>query len=143
MLCESLTDSDIPHRTLLRQRIIQRWVNEHVEINERLSVCQFSYTLSELIYVSQCAIGNVSFTTNLWSNDNLRSFMALMAHWVSEDPVTKSLGLESALLAFHRVRECHTGESLARTILYLLDRSRITSKVCHGTLSYVVLTHAL
>ncbi|KAI0245391.1 hypothetical protein BJV78DRAFT_1103733, partial [Lactifluus subvellereus] len=65
----SLTDSDIPHRTLLRQCVIQRWVNEHVEINERLS----------------CAIGNVSFTTDLWSNDNLRSFMALTAHWVSED----------------------------------------------------------
>ena len=42
--------------------------------------------------------------------------------------------MRSALIAFHRLRGNHTGESLARTILYLLDRAGITTKTGHFTL---------
>lgn len=53
----------------------------------------------------------------------------MTGHWISEDPTTKTLHLESALFAFHRLRDRHTGESLAQTILYLLDRMHVTHKV--------------
>jgi len=53
----------------------------------------------------------------------------MTGHWISEDPTTKVLHLECTLVAFHRLRDCHTGESLANTILYLLDRMNVTDKV--------------
>ena len=42
--------------------------------------------------------------------------------------------LRSALLGFHRLRGSHTGESLARTVLYLLDHAGVTTKTGHFTL---------
>ena len=53
----------------------------------------------------------------------------MTGHWISEDPTTKALHLESTLFTFHRLRDRHTGESLARTILYLLDRMKLMHKV--------------
>ena len=41
----------------------------------------------------------------------------------------KALHFESALFAFHHLRDHHTGKLLARTMLYLLDRMKITHKV--------------
>ena len=75
------------------------------------------------------ALGNISFTTDIWSDSNLKSYLAMTGHWISEDPTTKVLHLECALIAFHRLRDRHMGESLANTILYLLDRMNVTDKV--------------
>jgi hypothetical protein len=66
---------------------------------------------------------------DIWSNDNRRPFLAMTAHWISEEPSTGTLKLKSALLAFHRIRGNHLGKSLAKTILYLLDRAKTTAKV--------------
>ncbi|KIM66088.1 hypothetical protein SCLCIDRAFT_40814, partial [Scleroderma citrinum Foug A] len=63
------------------------------------------------------ALGNISFTANAWTDSNCRSYLAMTGHWISEDPTMKALHLESALFAFHCLRDRHTGESLARTIL--------------------------
>jgi hypothetical protein len=45
-----------------------------------------------------------------------------------------NLKMRSALIAFHRIRGNHTGASLARTVLYVLDRAGITVKTGHFTL---------
>ena len=79
-------------------------------------------------------VGDVSFTADIWSSDARRPYLALTGHWIAEDTETKSLSLRSALLGFHRLRGSHTGESLARTILYLLDRAGVTTKTGHFTL---------
>lgn len=51
------------------------------------------------------------------------------------NPETQSnLQMRSGLLAFHRIRGRHTGQSLARTLLYLLDRAGVTVKTGHFTL---------
>ena len=84
--------------------------------------------------MSQCAIGNISFTMDVWSDGNLWSYLALTAHWISEDPSTKSLHLESTLLGFYPVCERHTGETLTKVVLFLLDRLGITTKVYHFSL---------
>jgi hypothetical protein len=55
----------------------------------------------------------------------------MTAHWIAEnlDIGKRRLELKVALLAFHRIRGNHTGKSLARTVIYLLDRAGITAKV--------------
>jgi len=53
----------------------------------------------------------------------------MTAHWIAPTENTNRLELKVALVAFHRIQGHHTGKSLARTVLYLLDRAGITSKV--------------
>ncbi|KAI5991337.1 hypothetical protein EDC04DRAFT_2911577 [Pisolithus marmoratus] len=52
----------------------------------------------------------------------------MTAHWIAEEAGTGLLRLRSALLAFHQIHGSHTGKSLAKTILYLLDCTKITAK---------------
>jgi hypothetical protein len=66
---------------------------------------------------------------DIWSDQQLRSYLALTEHWVVEVPDTSALKLRTALIAFHRLNQNHTGESLAKTVILLLDRARITKKV--------------
>ena len=83
---------------------------------------------------AQNAVGDISFTAHIWSSDARQPYLALTAHWIAEDSKTASLSLRSALIAFHHLCGNHTGESLGRTILYLLDRTGITTKTRHYTL---------
>lgn len=78
----------------------------------------------------------MSFTADIWSSDSRRPYLAVTAHWIQAmNPETQSnLQMRSGLLAFHRIRGRHTGQSLARTLLYLLDRAGVTVKTGHFTL---------
>ena len=75
----------------------------------------------------QGAIGQVSFTLDLWTDGPLQSYLAMTAHWIAE--ADGALQLKAALIAFHHVRQKHTGKALARTVLHLLDRVGVTLKV--------------
>ena len=66
---------------------------------------------------------------DIWSDENLRPFLAITAHWIARITGTTSLQLKAALIAFHRLRGNHDGESLAAAVLQLLDRAGITVKV--------------
>ncbi|KIK74714.1 hypothetical protein PAXRUDRAFT_174871, partial [Paxillus rubicundulus Ve08.2h10] len=77
----------------------------------------------------QIAPGQISHTANIWSNDNCCPFLAMTAHWISEEPSTGTLKHKSVLLTFHRIHRDHSGKLLAKTILYLLDRAKTTAKV--------------
>ncbi|KAJ7896876.1 hypothetical protein B0H13DRAFT_1519695, partial [Mycena leptocephala] len=61
-----LKDSDIPHRTKIRKRIIEIW-DEHLN------------TLQEEM---AGAIGMISTTMDLWSDKQKTPFMAVTAHWL-------------------------------------------------------------
>ena len=73
--------------------------------------------------------GRISFTTDVWSNANLASYLALTAHWISLDEAKGRLELRTALIGFHRLKTRHTGQNLAEAILELLDRANVTLKV--------------
>ncbi|KAJ7595849.1 hypothetical protein C8J56DRAFT_775322, partial [Mycena floridula] len=66
MLCKDLKDSDIPHRTVLRQCLMEIW-NEY---------------LDELAQEMGVSLGKISFTMDLWTDPNLVPFMAITAHWI-------------------------------------------------------------
>lgn len=76
-------------------------------------------------------MGQISFTTDIWSDQNRRPYLAITAHWIAriDSGATTSLQLKASLIAFHCLRGSHDGESLAATIIKLLDRAEITVKV--------------
>ena len=47
---------------------------------------------------SKGMLSNISFTTDIWSDNNLKSYLAMTGHWISEDPTMKALHLECALV---------------------------------------------
>jgi hypothetical protein len=65
----------------------------------------------------------------MWSSSNLASYLALTAHWIAQEETTGRLTLKSALIAFHRVKVKHTGNNIARALLYLFDRANVTLNV--------------
>ena len=79
-------------------------------LTDHIRLINFSYT--------QNAAGQISFTEDLWTNENQCSHMALTAHWIN-DP----------LLGFHHLSGRHTGKNLANVILSILDQAKITLKI--------------
>jgi hypothetical protein len=91
-------------------------------------VC-FIIPISFLISFTQAAVGKISFTMDIWSDQNRRSYLAITAHWIAMISGTTALELKVALIAFHQLCGGHDGETLAGVVLQLLDRAGITVKV--------------
>lgn len=79
--------------------------------------------------LAQNAVGRISFTTDVWSDQNRQPYLAMTAHWISKSEGSSSLQLKAALIAFHRLRGRHDGMTLAKTVVELLDRAGVTVKV--------------
>ena len=74
-------------------------------------------------------MGEISLTTDIWSDQNHKSYLAITAHWIAKLEGTTSLQLKASLIVFHHLHGGHDGEVLAETVLQLLDRAGITVKV--------------
>jgi len=118
LLRSDLQDKDIPHRTKLREAIIETWESHFKAL--RLELAD--------------AVGKVSFTADLWSDKNLRSYLCITAHWIARNKRSSQLELKTALIAFHNVTGKHDGANLAAVVLQLLDRAGITALVGWFTL---------
>ncbi|KAJ8581509.1 hypothetical protein M405DRAFT_751700 [Rhizopogon salebrosus TDB-379] len=113
LLWSDLKETAIPHRTKLSQLIVEAWKR------------YFHVLKGDLAN----AMGQVSFTADIWSNQALAAYLAMTAHWIAKVEETGTLALKGALTSFHRICNKHTGKSLARTVLHLLDRADVTIKV--------------
>jgi hypothetical protein len=129
LLRPSLDDTDIFHRTKARELIIDAFHEYFNALKRDLAVGQPLSGAIRNISFLQAAQGKVSFTSDLWSDSNLRPFMALTAHWIAKADHSSALVLKAALVGFHHVPGSHTGEMLASVILHLLDRAGVTEKV--------------
>lgn len=73
---------------------------------------------------------------DMWTDPNMSPFMAVTAHWMEGETMKTAstefvaLRLRSELIGFVNVPERHTGEHLAEAFLSVIDRLRITYKVC-------------
>ncbi|VDC02215.1 unnamed protein product [Peniophora sp. CBMAI 1063] len=85
----------------------------------------------DLLDTLQKSPGRLSFTTDLWSDPNLRSFMAITVHWATRNRKTHRLELASRLLAFRHLSGEHTGERLAAVFFGVLKEAGIAHKVGH------------
>jgi hypothetical protein len=70
----------------------------------------------------------VSFTTDLWSDPDLRPYMAITAHWIELGNLNK-LTLRAALVGFLYVPGKHTGHNLAQAFHLAIDSMKIETKV--------------
>jgi hypothetical protein len=110
-LYTSLPETNIPHCTMIHDRILKRYKQDRDELRKKLKE----------------SIGRVSLTSGLWSNRSMRSFMAITLHWIC---CTKEgeLKLMTALGGFCFVKNKHDGRNIAQhlvnvlTELYILDR---------------------
>ena len=72
---------------------------------------------------------------DMWSDPNLRPFMAITAHWIESTPqqttagVQHKLMLHTNLIGFHSVPGWHTGEHMCHVFVHVLDRLGITAQV--------------
>ncbi|KAG5633753.1 hypothetical protein H0H81_005535, partial [Sphagnurus paluster] len=80
------------------------------------------------------ALGDISFTADLWSSKTRYPYFAVTVHWVARKDPLNLLSLCSGLIAFHRVRGKHSGERLARIALNITDRAKVTGRMGHWTL---------
>ncbi|KAG1782525.1 hypothetical protein EV702DRAFT_1192199 [Suillus placidus] len=103
LLRKDLRKSDIPHRTKLCELIIETWYEYFEVLKQDLAKAE----------------GKILFTSDLWSDNNRRLFLALTAHWIAQQERTSKLVLKAALIAFTHVPGSHDAVSLAAIILEL------------------------
>lgn len=77
----------------------------------------------------QDALGRILLTSNMWSDPNQQSFMAVTAHWMANGSPDQ-LVLCSALIAFREVDGCHTGDNLGQILFDIIQDVGIVHKVC-------------
>ncbi len=83
-------------------------------------------------------MGKISFTMDIWTDLNMKAYMAVTAHWLQNISLQQSgalqskLILRSDLIGFVHIPGSHTGERLAKVFLYILDRINLgkSKKVC-------------
>jgi len=66
---------------------------------------------------------------DIWSDKNRRPYLAITAHWIACVEGSTSLQLKAVLIAFHCLCGSYDGASLVDTVVKLLDRAGITTKV--------------
>lgn len=81
----------------------------------------------------QSALGAVSFTADIWSDDNLRPFLAITAHWIQRLP-GGLLVLRADLVAFSYIPSSHSGPNIAKAALAALERADLLNQVHLNTL---------
>ncbi|KAF9232931.1 hypothetical protein BU15DRAFT_25035, partial [Melanogaster broomeanus] len=47
------------------------------------------------------ALGNISYTSDIWSDDAQRPYLTMTMHWIGQELDKGQLRLQSALVTFH------------------------------------------
>ncbi|KIM58216.1 hypothetical protein SCLCIDRAFT_85879, partial [Scleroderma citrinum Foug A] len=61
-----LKDTDVPHQTHMHDLVINTWYDSFVDLQKQV----------------KAALGNVSFTLDIWTNSNCKSYLAMTGHWI-------------------------------------------------------------
>ncbi|QRV87948.1 hAT family dimerization protein [Ceratobasidium sp. AG-Ba] len=108
-----LTDDDIPHRKKITKTIGELYIAEKERIKHAL----------------KNARGQISITSDLWSDGNLRAFMAVTAHYINQKGY-----LAEHLIAFRRIKGHHTGVNMGQVFFSILEEFEIVEKLGYITL---------
>ncbi|KIK11620.1 hypothetical protein PISMIDRAFT_73432, partial [Pisolithus microcarpus 441] len=76
----------------------------------------------------EVAVGQISFTADIWSDSLHHPYLGMTAHWIKRN-TSSHLTLEVNLIAFHQLMGCHNGKALVKVALDMLDCSNATIKV--------------
>ena len=80
-------------------------------------------------------MGKISFTMDVWTDFNMKAYMAVTAHWLQRASLEQSgrlqpkLNFRCNLIGFVYLPGSHTGERLCEVFLYIIDRLNIRKKV--------------
>jgi hypothetical protein len=77
------------------------------------------------ITISQKSPGRVSLTFDGWTSKIMTAYLAVMAHWLTED-----WQLRSELLAFSELGGSHSGENIGQELYNVAYKYDIEDKVC-------------
>ncbi|KAG9093931.1 hypothetical protein FS749_013461 [Ceratobasidium sp. UAMH 11750] len=109
----AIRDTDIPHRDKLPTAAWAMYLLEKSKIDEEM----------------KNAHGRICLTSDLWSDGNLRSFMAVTAHYIDQYG-----NLRDHLISFRKINGSHTGTNIAQAFVDVLDESNVLKKVGFITL---------
>lgn len=127
---DRIEECDIPKRTKMRELISERykvdWGAVVAELQVRWSFDHKSSLL--LILHGQKSESRISFTSDLWSDKKMTSFMAITAHFTARSD-KNNLFPKTHLLAFRAVHGEHSGENLAREFIAVLEECGLLNKV--------------
>jgi hypothetical protein len=76
-------------------------------------------------------LGIISYTADIWSDDNLHPFLAITAHWIKRGS-NGSLIMRADLVAFTYIPGSHSGENIAKATLAALEHGGLLDKVLHS-----------
>ncbi|KAG2356415.1 hypothetical protein BDR07DRAFT_1300624 [Suillus spraguei] len=108
----NIQDKNLPHHTKLTEMILKEFQTEYHKVKTDLKK----------------ALGCISHTTDLWSDPNLDSFMALTAHFMAHD-LKGVLVFKTHLVAVHFITGAHTGAHLGQEFLKITDELETSNKV--------------
>jgi len=109
---KGVKDSDFPHRTAFTDRIYRQYLDAY----------------NALVKEIEGSLGRVSFTSDIWSDPQLASFLAMTAHWCRRDPAGR-LEIANRLLAFRLVEGAHDGENIGQIMYNIIKDAKAHRKV--------------
>jgi hypothetical protein len=74
-------------------------------------------------------MGKISFTMDIWTDFNLKPYMAVTAHWL--EPRQQKINLRVDLIGFIHLPGSHSGDRLSDGFLFILDRLKLARKVMY------------
>jgi hypothetical protein len=127
----NLPDRDIPHRTKLKDSIMQRASLAMDTIKERLAVSYYvSIGCILLVKGRQHVDSQVSFTFDSWTSLAGDPFLSVTAHYIDAmDNNPQKWDLKTEQLAFTPIRGDHSGANIAKILVDTIDRFGIRAKV--------------
>jgi hypothetical protein len=116
-----LTNKDIPHCSMLTKLIVENFQREYVKLQEEIQVSSNLLIFnSSLTYFFKNSAGQVSYTSDVWSRNDLSAFMAVTAHYLVMND-GGNLDQRNCLVAFRHLHGSYTGENLADVFFQVLE----------------------
>jgi hypothetical protein len=110
---KNVTDRDLPHRTSLTNFIYKQYLEDHRNLVDEI----------------KSSLGRVSFTSDIWSDPNLTSFMALTSHFCKRSELG-GLEIANRLLAFRLVEGSHDGNNIGQIMYDIFKEAGAHQKAC-------------
>ena len=140
-LYQKTTDLHIPGRHSIRNRITKMGDTTVTELKQMFAVSCLSHCdLLSLTEPSQQHMGKISISLDAWTSKNQIAFLAIVAHYVTNDwrlgkPVSRSSLcypfnlLEETLIDFKELIGEHSGDNMADAVWDTLELYSLKDKV--------------
>lgn len=129
-----MRDSDLPHRTKIRELVLETAAKVQGILRERYKVCYLWYI--SMFFTRHTDIGRqgiqsqISITMDSWTSAAYDPYLAITAHYIDSPPdQPNEWSLKSDLLGFAEIEGNHGGANQASIILSVIDRYDVRDKV--------------